>query len=139
VGLSLSEREQDRQRMERLGAFSPEQLATGLIWLSGYDPRTSTRCSTPPSRALATTWTAATNPSRYVAGVARRSGSSCASAWTGGTTGNPRDTSPAGTALGPIELFDPGLPQSTKPLAPKPMRITAPSIGGNGALIMPNR
>jgi hypothetical protein len=40
VGLSLSEREQDSQRMELLGAFSPEQLATGLVWLSGYDPRT---------------------------------------------------------------------------------------------------
>ena len=69
MGLSLSEREQDRQRMERLGAFSPEPLATGLIWLSGYDPVRSTRCATPPSRALATTWTAATNPSRFAPSV----------------------------------------------------------------------
>jgi hypothetical protein len=45
VGLSLSQHDQDaqpvqRHRMERLRTFSPEQMAAGLIWLSGYDPRT---------------------------------------------------------------------------------------------------
>jgi hypothetical protein len=40
VGLSLSQRDLDRQRIERLRTFSLEQMATGLIWLSGYDPRT---------------------------------------------------------------------------------------------------
>jgi hypothetical protein len=29
-----------RKRMERLRAFSPDQLAAGLIWLLGYDQRT---------------------------------------------------------------------------------------------------
>jgi hypothetical protein len=46
VGPSLSQRDQNahqieaRQRLERLRAFSPDQLAAGLIWLSGYDQRT---------------------------------------------------------------------------------------------------
>jgi hypothetical protein len=46
VGLSLSQRDQEahqieaRQRVERLRAFSPDQMAVGLIWLSGYDPCT---------------------------------------------------------------------------------------------------
>lgn len=46
MGLSLSQHDQDaqriqkRQRMERLRTFSPEQMATALIWLSGYDPGT---------------------------------------------------------------------------------------------------
>lgn len=40
MGLSLSQHGQEAQRIERLRMFSPEQLATGLIWLSGYDPRT---------------------------------------------------------------------------------------------------
>jgi hypothetical protein len=45
VGLSLSQRDRDaqqieaRERMERLRAFSPDQLAAGLIWLLGYDQR----------------------------------------------------------------------------------------------------
>jgi hypothetical protein len=46
VGLSLSQRDRDaqrigaRERMDRLRAFSPDQMAAGLIWLLGYDQRT---------------------------------------------------------------------------------------------------
>lgn len=40
MGLSLSQHGQEAQRIERLRMFSPEQLTTGLIWLSGYDPLT---------------------------------------------------------------------------------------------------
>jgi len=46
VGLSLyqhnhdAQRIQARERMERLRAFSPDQMAAGLIWLLGYDSRT---------------------------------------------------------------------------------------------------
>jgi hypothetical protein len=45
VGLSLYQRDRDaqrigaRERMDRLRAFSPDQLAAGLIWLLGCDPR----------------------------------------------------------------------------------------------------
>lgn len=45
MGLSLSEGgpvahdAEGRQRLERLGGFSPEQLTEGLIWLSGYAPQ----------------------------------------------------------------------------------------------------
>jgi hypothetical protein len=43
VGLSLSQRDRDaqqigaRERMDRLRACSPDQLAAGLIGLLGYD------------------------------------------------------------------------------------------------------
>jgi hypothetical protein len=46
VGLSLSQHDREaqqiqaRERMERLRAFSPDQMAAGLIWLLGYDQRT---------------------------------------------------------------------------------------------------
>lgn len=46
VGLSLYQRDheaqqiQERERMERLRACSPDQMAAGLIWLLGYDQRT---------------------------------------------------------------------------------------------------
>jgi hypothetical protein len=46
VGLSLYQRDHDaqrigaRERMDRLRAFSPDQMAAGLIWLLGYDQRT---------------------------------------------------------------------------------------------------
>ena len=46
MGLSLSQRDHDaqqiqaRERMDRLRAFSPDQMAAGLIWLLGYDQRT---------------------------------------------------------------------------------------------------
>jgi hypothetical protein len=45
VGPSLSQHDQNahqidaRERMERLRAFSPDQMAAGLIWLLGYDQR----------------------------------------------------------------------------------------------------
>lgn len=46
MGLSLSQHDHDaqrigpRERMERLRACSPDQMAAGLIWLLGYDQRT---------------------------------------------------------------------------------------------------
>ena len=46
MGLSLSQRGRDaqrigaRERMDRLRACSPDQMAAGLIWLLGYDQRT---------------------------------------------------------------------------------------------------
>jgi hypothetical protein len=46
VGLSLYQRDHDaqrigaRERIDRLRAFSPDQMAVGLIWLLGYDQRT---------------------------------------------------------------------------------------------------
>ena len=40
MGPSLSQHGQDAQRIERLRSFSAEQMAVGLIWLSGYDPGT---------------------------------------------------------------------------------------------------
>ncbi len=44
MGPSLTERGQaahdigGRQRVDRLGGFSPEQLTEGMTWLSGYAP-----------------------------------------------------------------------------------------------------
>ncbi len=46
MGLSLNQRAQDahtieaRERLERLTGYTASQLAEGMIWLSGYDPRT---------------------------------------------------------------------------------------------------
>ena len=46
MGLSLTQRAQDaqpigpRERLERLTGFTASQLAAGLTWLAGYDPRT---------------------------------------------------------------------------------------------------
>ncbi len=46
MGLSLSQHDQEtqpieaRKRVARLRAYSPDQMAAGLIWLSGYDPGT---------------------------------------------------------------------------------------------------
>jgi hypothetical protein len=45
MGPSLSQHAQDphlvqRRRTQRLRTFSPKQMAVGLSWLSGYDPRT---------------------------------------------------------------------------------------------------
>jgi hypothetical protein len=46
MGLSLTQRAQDAQpieppeRAERLTGFTASQLAAGMIWLAGYDPRT---------------------------------------------------------------------------------------------------
>jgi hypothetical protein len=46
MGLSLTQRAQDaqpiepRERLERLTGFTASQLAAGMTWLAGYDPRT---------------------------------------------------------------------------------------------------
>jgi hypothetical protein len=46
MGLSITQRVQDAQamepqrRLERLTGFTASQLAAGMIWLAGYDPRT---------------------------------------------------------------------------------------------------
>jgi hypothetical protein len=46
MGLSLTQRTPDahatesRDRLERLTGYTASQLAAGMIWLSGYDPRT---------------------------------------------------------------------------------------------------
>jgi hypothetical protein len=46
MGLSLTQRTPDahaissQERLERLTGYTASQLAAGMIWLSGYDPRT---------------------------------------------------------------------------------------------------
>lgn len=108
MGLSLSEREQDRQRMERLGAFSPEQLATGLIWLSGYDPRTFDAVLNAAEPCPGDDLDGSDEPEPVCGRCDEKIGIFLRLGLDWRHYREPRDTSPAGTALGPIELFDPG-------------------------------
>jgi hypothetical protein len=98
----------DRPQSERLGAFSPEPLATGPIWLSGYDPRTFDAVLNAAEPCPGDDPDGSDEPEPVWGRCGEKIGISLRPGLDWRHHREPRDTSPAGTALGPIGLFDPG-------------------------------
>jgi hypothetical protein len=95
VGPSLSQHDQNthqievRQRLERLRAFSPDQLAAGLIWLWGYDQQTFDAVLDAAEPCARDEDPSGSDPEPVCGICGKQIGIFLRLNWTGGTTGKP--------------------------------------------------